>query len=294
MLFGVSLAFLLPNLPKIVSVWFPPQEGGFASGIYVTGLGLGMTIGLFSGGVFSSWNQASLVFGVLAFGTALFWTVFGRTAPESEELKKPPIWEGVRRGIKSKSIIGGAVGLFFFLGGLTGFTHLLPHALELTYGKSMATGGKLASMITLGLVIGNVVLPWISDKIRKVNMLIIIGGIIGASLFFTGWLFSGFNLVWIIFVSGGFFAGAIPPLIFEVPAELPHLHEEKIQTEHVAGASGILISLQNFGGFLLPSFVLTYISVFFGFNIFFLTSSIFIGIPALATLLIKETGEIED
>jgi MFS family permease len=56
--FGISYGIVMPNLPKLVGVWFPPTQMGLASGIYMTGLNIGAACGLLTGPMFSGWPKA--------------------------------------------------------------------------------------------------------------------------------------------------------------------------------------------------------------------------------------------
>lgn len=293
LLSGIPLSFIFSNFPKLVSVWFPPEEAGMASGIYVSGMGVGMSIGLFSGGFFPSLTYGSLLFGGIIVASAIIWIIMGKTAPPGKELLRPPIWEGVKRGVKSKRVIGVAIGMFFWIGGLMAIMSLLPGGLYAVYDKPMTMGGALTAIIAVGMVVGNIIFPVISDKFRRTNVIIIICSLLCATLIFIGWLIGGSFAIWPTMISAGILGGGVPPLMFEVPAKLPHLKEERIKIEHVAGATGIILSIQNIGAFLLPSYVLTPIMYTLGFTSLFLVSTIFLTIPAVVALAVREIGGSE-
>lgn len=45
-LYGVGFSLLFPNLPKLVSIWFPHEKAGLATGIYTTGISTGAALAL--------------------------------------------------------------------------------------------------------------------------------------------------------------------------------------------------------------------------------------------------------
>ena len=46
MISGLGFGIMFPNLAKLVSVWFPQKEIGLATGVYMTGMSIGMSLGL--------------------------------------------------------------------------------------------------------------------------------------------------------------------------------------------------------------------------------------------------------
>ena len=45
-LYGIGYSIMFPNLPKLMSIWFPPEKVGVATGVYGTGITVGSTLAL--------------------------------------------------------------------------------------------------------------------------------------------------------------------------------------------------------------------------------------------------------
>ena len=45
-LYGIGFSIMFPNLPKLMSIWFPPEKVGVATGVYGTGITIGSTLAL--------------------------------------------------------------------------------------------------------------------------------------------------------------------------------------------------------------------------------------------------------
>lgn len=292
LLIGILQGFIITNLPKLVSIWFPPEEAGTASGICVSGIGIGMTIGLLTGG-FMGWHLGSLVFTLLVFIVGAIWMVLARDSPPGVELPRPPVLAGVKNGLRSRNLWGATIGNFFFFGGLMIIMTLLPQALHEVYGKSMAMGGILTSMITGGIVMGNLIWPTISDKITRVNPVIMGCAICAGTFIFLGWMGAETVGVWPLMFIGGIFLGGAMALMIEIPAMIPFLENPDYDQGSTAGATGILTTAFFAGGFFIPNFV--FIPLFVPhYTILFLAASVLLVIPAVSILLVKEIGEVKE
>jgi MFS family permease len=119
-LFGAAYGMVRPNLPKLVKIWFPQEQAGLASGIYLNGLNLGSALGLLTGPLFGGWKPAFGTMGVLTLGLAVLWMLFARDAPQGVETRMAPMTMGIRRGIKSKNVWLVGVGQCLSLGAIVG------------------------------------------------------------------------------------------------------------------------------------------------------------------------------
>ncbi|NIW53299.1 MAG: MFS transporter [Candidatus Korarchaeota archaeon] len=286
---GISLGFLVANLPKLVSLWFPPEEYGLASGIYVSGMAIGPAVGLGLGGLFSSWNIASLLIGGTVLGSATIWTILGKMPSPAEELSKDTLVEGMKKAIRSRSIWGTAIGSSAWLAGLVTLLALLPSGLQSVYGIPKSNAGILASLISGSGIIGNFIFPMLSDRIGRVNPVVTLCAIGGAFAIFLGWMFASTFYIWIFLIIGGMLEGGVPPLLLEVPAAIPYLENPDYSVESVAGASGLVISFFNASVFFLPSFII--VPLFYPhFTLIFFVACLLLSLPAITQLMIREIG----
>ncbi len=52
---------IMPNLPKLVNIWFPPGQTGLATGIYNTGLMGGLATGLVIAPYLPGWSRGNIL-----------------------------------------------------------------------------------------------------------------------------------------------------------------------------------------------------------------------------------------
>jgi MFS family permease len=147
----------------------------------------------------------------------------------------------------------------------------------------------VSAIMTLGFVTGNLFLPVLSDRIGLRKPFVFTGAIIGAALLYISWLLAPGAGVWVLAYLGGTIVGGAPPVLFSVPAELPEIGEA-----YVGGASGLIVSSMNAGGFLLSVLITSPImaaGTIAAYTTGFLISMIFLGSIAVPALFLTETGK---
>jgi MFS family permease len=249
---GAAASFITPNLPKLVGVWFPPREFGLASGVYVSGQAVGMSIGLLTGPLFPDWRTAFLTVGLIAMGVAVLWVILGRSSPRSMGLTQPPITAGVWRSLRSRNMWLLCAGQFLLIGGFMTFTGNLPKALVGVRGAGPEAAGLMASMLTWGVVVGSMVLPTVSDRTGLRKPFVYAGAVLSGGCWLLGWhLAPGMAAAFPIAV-GGFFLGGLVAVMFTFPLEFP-----EIGYKYAGGAGGVMGAAANLGGILVPLLVMT-------------------------------------
>jgi len=250
LVYGIAWGMVVPNLPKLVGVWFPPERSGLASGIYMGSMGIGGALGLFTAPLFSGWREAFIYTGLLTLIVAVLWTVFARSLPAGVAIDRPDIISGVKVGLKSRNIWLLAAMQFMIQGAILAYQGNLPQALTVIYSMSPEGAAGVSAVMTLGFVTGNLILPVVSDRIGLRKPFVFIGGLFGAAVLYFAWLAAPGPGVWILAYLGGTIVGGAPPVLFSVPAELDEIGEGC-----VGGASGIIVSSMNAGGFVLSALV---------------------------------------
>ena len=287
-LLGLAVYGATPNLPKLVGIWFPPRQAGLAAGIYTMAIGIGLTLGMFTGPLFPDWRMAFTYIGIATLAVAFLWTFLARSAPKGVEIKMPPMISGIKRGLKSRNIWLTSVVYFFFMGTVMSFTGNFPEALEIIHNISPATAGAITSLLTGGGIIGNLVIPNLSDRIglRKPFMYTAIIAI-PVCLFFA-WQVAPSAATWVLVILAGIGVGSLPPIVLTLPLELP-----EIGHEHVGGATGLILSVMALGGFTMPLLVTSPIMAAGtpeAYSTGFLATALFIAAAIIPALFIMETG----
>lgn len=287
-LIGMAAYGSMSNLPKLVAIWFPPRQAGFAAGIYTMAIGIGLTLGLFTAPLFKDWQTAFTVVGIITLVAAFLWALLARNAPKGVEIKMPPMISGIKRGLRSRNILLVCVVYFLFMGMFTAFSGNFPEALELIHHISPATAGAITAMLTGAAVLGNLLVPALSDRLGLRKPFIYGAAItIPISLFFA-WQLAPSAATWVLVFVGGLGVGTLPPIVLTLPLELP-----EIGHEHVGGTTGLMISAHSIGGVIIPLFVMSPIvaaGTSEAYSLGFLVSMLLIAAAIIPTLFLMETG----
>ena len=287
-LYGIPYGVVMPNLPKLVGIWFPPRQIGLASGIYMTGLNIGAALGLLTGPLFGGWKPAFTTMGIVMLVVAVLWTFFAKNAPEGMEMQMPPIITGIKKGVRSKNVWLVAISQCLYLGAFVSFSGNFPAALQNVHHVTPKTAGAISSLLTWGLTIGNFLLPVLSDRVGLRKLFVYMGATISAVCFFFAWYGAPGAGTWILILIGGFVFGSIQPILFTVLVELP-----EIGPECMGGASGMVATLLNAGGFFIPLLVISPLvaaGTLGAYTTGFLVTALIIAAIALLTLFLRETG----
>ncbi len=247
---GIGLGTLMPNLPKLVSIWFPPDETGMATGIYNTGMMGGMSTGMVLAPYLPGWSTANIMLGaVLLVLTAVFFGIV-RDSPEGMELPPSNLVEGFKAAAHSRSVWGGAIALFLAMAGMVCFSSGLPEGIPLVYENiGGASAALVASMITYGGIIGSLALPTIGSKTGHRALILGVTPTIFLLIMMGSWHAGTLMILLAGAFIGGMIAGGIPPIVMEVPTFLPRIEDDPIEPQFVGGASGFLTTLMQIGGF---------------------------------------------
>lgn len=287
-LIGVGFGIAVPNLPKLVGVWFPPHLIGAASGISMCGMGVGFSLGLYTGPLFPDWRAAFIAVGIIGLVVAILWTIFARTCPPGVKLHRVKMIPAIKASMKNKNIWMVAFAMFLLQAGLLPFQANLPSAMESIHQFSPQAAGAMAATVSFGLLLGNFILPPFSDRVGLRKPFIITGVIIGAFSFFFAWKLAPSFISYALLMVGGFIMGVAPPLLFAAPAELTELGHE-----YVGGASGIIVSMMNLGGFLMPLLVISPLlasGTLSAYTTGFMVAMLFVALMIVPVIFLKETG----
>lgn len=286
---GLGMALVVPILPKIIRVWFPPEQMGLATGLYYNGLVLGVSLGYIFGPFFAGWGQANLVFGGIAVALALIYAVLAKPAPPGKEIPSAPIIEGAKAALRSRNAWLAGISAALAMGGLISILATFPAALNDVYGISMAVGSLVTSIILWARIAGGITLPAISDYIGNLKIfLIILGPIFGAAIYF-GWMNAESTiLMYILLAIGGYAAGGLIPMFNTIPPLLPNVEGSPVKGEYVGGASGVVASIRQLGAWAgLPIIVMPVIQSQ-GYDVGYLLASAMFSAPVIFMLFFKE------
>jgi len=287
-LIGMAAYGSMSNLPKLVAIWFSPRQSGFAAGIYTMSIGLGLSLGLFTAPLFKDWQTAFTVVGIITLVAACLWVLLARNAPKGVKIKMPPMISGIKKGLHSRNILLVCAIYFLFMGMFTSFSGNFPEALELIHNISPATAGAITALLTSGGVVGNLLIPSLSDRLGLRKPFIYAAAIIIPICLFFAWQLAPGAATWVLVFVAGLGVGTMPPIILTLPLELP-----EIGHEHVGGATGLMLSAHSIGGVIIPLFIISPIMAAAteqAYDIGFLVMMLMLAAAIIPALFLRETG----
>lgn len=244
---GVGLGAILPCLPKLVALWFPKKEEGFATGVYVAGFaagnmaGLGLTPWLLdrAGG----WRGAFALYGVLALFLAAAWWMaaerpgLGRAASMAEALSL----------VLMAREVWVLTGLFLFSAGCYDTVSVwLPYILQLK-GAPPTKAGLLALLLPLGFLASGPAVGRLADRVGKRGPVMAGLGLASGLTLLSMAVSSGAALYAAIFLAG-FCSIGVLTLTLAVPAGFK-------DAKLTASATGLASSIGNVGTVVMPAIV---------------------------------------
>jgi len=291
-LFGAGVAAIMPCLPKLAAAWFPHEELGLATGIYVAGFSIGNMFGLsvtpYVLALLGTWRRIFLVYGLFGVVLALVWWVTAKeptndqTSLTNKAKQNTSLWRDLAAIVRMREA-WILTGLFLCtMGSYDTICIWLPSILQLK-GVPSVTAGLIAAMLPLGFLVASTTIGVLSDwaGLRK-PFLWILGLISGPAILTIEKAQS--TLLWGTVFLSGFCTMGIMTLVLMILSELPEI------ARFVASASGWISSLANIGSLIMPA-VVGYVKDVTG---SFLLGVTMIAVIAEATLvlglMIKETG----
>jgi len=254
---GASLGVVVPNLPKIVGLFFPPRQLGLAFGIVNSGFNIGAVLATALGATFilplvGAWRNVLFFYSAICILLGITWLSVIRggkpnqvTAGTDTTEGKVPFGESLARIVRVKDLwllIIANVGLVGSYIALMGY---VPVYLE-NAGVLKSTGDTMASTIFFAGIIGTIALPALSDRIgaRKI-VLIICAAVTAISIYLLS--ISGTLFFWLLIPLIGVAAMGFITLSLAIPLEM-----KGIGPIYGASAVGFVVAGQNIGGFLFP------------------------------------------
>jgi len=252
--YGVSLAFIVPNLTKAIGQWFHPTELGMANGLLLVGASTGVAIGsMLSAAVLSpllgGWKG---VMWLAAGFTVLLWV--GWTA----QTREPPLVGAIRHNLPpagfcevlKKVLTIRELWLlstleFCIVGSWIAWHGMLPDILVLK-GISAGTAGIFLSMGIWAATACNIIGPYASDRLRT-RKLFIWPSLILVTIC---WSIQGFTMGTLLIISIvliGVSIGIVIPILRTLILEI-----EEVGPHSGGSAIGFAFTLNRFGAFIWP------------------------------------------
>lgn len=269
---GISIGqpFLLNAFTKLAALWFPQKQRATIIGVMFlalfAGIGLGEVLGpsLVAAAGFAGMQ---LIYAVATTATVGFFLVFARAKPPTPA--SPPgedtralVLEGLRQLLKKRDVYLMSIALFLGSGIVNGVFTLID-GIGKEKSLSVEQGVLLTSILLLGGIVGSIVIPGISDTIRRRKPLLLIGLFLAVPATLGLALGKDFAFEVASFFVMGFCITGLTPLAYQYGAEITHPAPEGTSNgifAIVVQASGFLILLMDglksaFNGSYMPSII---------------------------------------
>lgn len=282
---GISPGFLNANVSKLLGAWFPKEQMGTAMGIYLSAMGVGITVALATSALFPTTKSAFITAGLLMAVVWILWLALVKPKPQgAPELPVMPVTKYIGVAARSKNVWLVGLALMFFMGNSMAFSGFLSNALHEAKGVNPVTAGFLASLVTFGTIVGSIIGPILSGQIGKIKGFLLPVAVVGAVAGYAAWEVpqgTGMSLLLGVF---GLLSGMCSPLLMSFPMLLP-----EIGPVYAGSAGGIIGTLQVIGAVFIPSFILTPLAGN-NYNLFFALGSLCFLLVSVVTMLLPELG----
>ncbi|MCO1602259.1 MFS transporter [Desulfosporosinus nitroreducens] len=282
---GLSSALLNANAAKLLGSWFPMKKMGTAMGLYFSSYSAGITVALATSAMFPSTKSAYVTAGVLMLFVWIAWMVLIKVKPVgAPEMPVMPVIKYIGVVIKSRNVWLVGFGLMFFMGANMAFNGFFPNALNAVRGVDPVTAGLLASIVTLGTMLGSIAGPAMSDHVGMIKPFLAPVSILGAFAMYAAWIVPIGAAMWVTLFVLGILMGISMPLLMTFPMLL-----SEIGPVYAGTAGGMIATLQLLGAFVIPAFVITPLAGT-NFSMLFGLSSLCFALLGVVSLFLPELG----
>lgn len=232
-IFQIAIAlgqpFILGCITKLAARWFPLSERATASGLGTLAIYLGILAGMILTPILTINYQIKgmlLIYGTGAVVAAGLFLALARDRPPTPPCpagldERALMFDGLKSMLKQKDFILLMAIFFIGLGMFNGVTTWI-EAIVRPRGFSISQAGLTGGLMLIGGILGALVIPMISDKIRRRKPFIILA-LTGLLPGLAGITFA--RSYWLLLLSGfifGFFLLSSGPIGFQYGAEITH------------------------------------------------------------------------
>ena len=253
---GVAIAqpFIVNSGAKLASVWFNKNEEAIANGLASMAMFIGMIAGLVITPIIIQhmdlFHVIALYDAVIVFGSVLF-LLFAKDNPaisttlKHEEQAYHPI-TAYKQLFQIKEMIVLACIMFIGVGFFNGFTNWLDKLL-LPQGFSEDQSGIIGGVLVGGGIIGAVVIPILSDLIKRRKPFLVIGTVAAGIFMYP--LIHTRDYTTAIVLAGilGFMVISLLPILFQMTIEVvgERLTGSATGMLWVFGATGAIVTIYS-------------------------------------------------
>jgi sugar phosphate permease len=225
---AIGQPFVLNGVTKLVVTWFPQKEEATAVGLGSLALLVGMMVGLGATPAlvqFLGFKPMLLIYGALGvLGILLFFSLVKphpATAPREVEVQQEITgWQGIKHILKMRDfVILGFIALVG-IGVFNGLATWLEKILNELHQIPMTDAGIISAILVLSGILGCIIIPLVSDKIRRRKPFLLLASAIGTVSIIALMVSKGYALNMVNAIFLGFFLISALPIMLTMSVEI--------------------------------------------------------------------------
>lgn len=248
---GVAVAqpFVVNGISKLVAQWFRDEEAALATGLGTMGMFLGMAVGMAATPAIveaASLRVAMLVMFAIAAAAAVAFLAFAREN-RIPGVETPAAMGGISSVLKDRRFLLVSVISFLGLGVFNALTTWLePILAENAIGAAEA--GIVGGVMILGGIVGAVVIPLLSDKMKRRKPFLVASAAPAVLLTYPLCTAASYPVLLALAFALGFFLLPAFALLLAISGELAG-------AERAGAATGLVMLTGNAGGVVVSLLV---------------------------------------
>lgn len=256
---GTGVAALNANSAKLLRTWFPGTANSFAMGVYTAGMSAGAALAIWAGSHLNSVQEGWwLSFGLIVVGLVAWFALY-RKHPDGEVQSHEPVGQYMREVVRDKYVWAIAITAFLVFGMTNVNGSYMVAAVTTLMGDPSMTGiaGDMSTINTVIACVASMAVPVLFAKMFKNMRAPFIICLVGTAICFAAVFFIPYGpMTWVLFCVQPLLMACVMPFTKMLPTLLP-----SVKPEHYGVVGGIQATFQNFGMFLLASYVISPIAI---------------------------------
>ncbi|MBN2652487.1 MAG: MFS transporter [Spirochaetales bacterium] len=257
--FAIAQPFILNAITTISCRWFPRKERATATGLGTLSQYAGIIIAMLTIPLFVSESEINgvvtyagldtmhIVFGIITFVAAVIAFFFMKSNPPLppviEEIPRFTFFKGIGSMFRNKSMLVTIFVFFIGLGIFNAVSSLVEPICVDGKGLNMEQGGLVGGVMIIGGIVGAVIIPMLSDMLKKRKLFLVICLIGMVPSLFLLYISQSFALAMVASFMLGFFVMSAGPIGFQYAAEISYPTPE-------SSSQGILLFVGQVSGLI--------------------------------------------